>query len=163
MLLSAPQPTLSRHCDFSADLVTLLVSLLQQCRYWSRHKTSVWLLCTFTGFCRCTSHWAVCSLSSHTTCCFFSVRQREMTQFAQLEPAWLRDTGAVHGPPGITTHMTRCAGLVRKKIAWKIQMSYWSGVNLDQKKVKVFTEHFPLCFPSAVMVIWNDKCHSEDT
>lgn len=108
---------------FFADLVTLLVSLLlQQCRYWS----SIWLLCTFAEFCMCTRHWAVCSLSSHRTCCFFSVRQRKIRWLSLLscEPAWLRDTGAVHGLPRIIIYMTHCAGLVRKKTAWKIQMSY---------------------------------------
>lgn len=119
----SPTPCWTDTVIFSADLVTLLVSLLlQQCRYWS----SIWLLCTFAEFCRCTCHWSLCSLSSQRTCCFFSVRQKKIRWLSlhSCEPAWLRDTGAVHGLPGITTYMTHCAGLVRKKTAWKIQMSY---------------------------------------
>lgn len=115
---------------FSAHPVMLLVSLLlQQYRYWSRHKNNVWLLCTFAGFCRSTSSWTVCSLSCHTTFCFFSVRQRKIRWLSlhSCEPARLRDAWAVHGLPGITTYVTCCAGLVRKKTAWSIQMSLWSG------------------------------------
>lgn len=60
---------------------------------------------------------AVFSLSSHTTCCFFSVRQRKVRWLSlhSCEPVQLRDTWAVYGLPGITTYVTHCAGLVRKK------------------------------------------------
>lgn len=76
------------------------------------------------------------------------------------EPAQLSDTLAVNGLPGMTAHITHCAGLVRSITAERDKPMKWRNWDWEGAKVfwwsihSVFSVH---SFHSAVMVIWNVK------